>query len=128
MKAQTGEGDVDAGLRAAVGGGRHGAADGLEDEGDDVARDEDVVEVDGVEAGGFAREVVDDLVEFDVDGGAEEDGPDGDEDDLHDEARVVPRVLVHDDPPDVADDLVDAAEHHGAHKAPCPVFPGEADL
>ena len=46
-EAETGEGYVDAGLRAAVGGGGHGAADGLQDEGDDVAGDEDVVEEDG---------------------------------------------------------------------------------
>ena len=68
------------------------------------------------------------MVEFDVDGGAEEDGANGDEDDLHDEARVVPRVLVHDYAAHVADDLVDAAENHRGHEAPCAVFPGEADL
>lgn len=59
MEGETGEGDVDGVAAIARGGGGERAAQGLEDEGDDVAGDEDPV----IEFGGEARvlrtEVVD---------------------------------------------------------------------
>ena len=38
--------------------------------------------------------------------------------DLHDEARLLPRVLVHEDSADVAEYFVYAAEEHRAHEPP----------
>lgn len=77
MKGQSGDHDVDArllGIGAGVGGVGHGAADGLQDEGEDVAADED----DGVGAGFEAGEVFavdeDDAREAEVDGCGEEAG------------------------------------------------------
>lgn len=43
MEGEAGDGDVDGGIGAAVGGGGEGAADGLEQQGNDVAGDEDPV-------------------------------------------------------------------------------------
>ena len=59
MEGETGEGDVDGIAAIARGGGGQGAAQGLEDEGDDVAGDEDPVVEFGGEAGVLRTEVVD---------------------------------------------------------------------
>ena len=59
LECETGQRDVDARVGFSVRGGRHASADGLEDERDDVARDEDVVKQGWRKSGGFARDVVD---------------------------------------------------------------------
>ena len=59
MEGETGEGDVDGVAAVARGGGGEGAAQGLEDEGDDVAGDEDPIVELGGEAGVLRTEVVD---------------------------------------------------------------------
>lgn len=37
---------------------------------------------------------------------------------LHDETRVIPRILVENNSADVAENLVQAAENHRGHEAP----------
>lgn len=59
LKGETGDGDVDRGLAAAFGGGGQGAAEGLKDEGEDVAGDEDPVVGFWGETGVFRAEVED---------------------------------------------------------------------
>lgn len=59
LEGEAGDGDVDGGVGAARGGGGEGAADGLEDEGEDVAGDEDPVVGFGREAGVLGAEVED---------------------------------------------------------------------
>lgn len=59
MEGEAGDGDVDGGAGVAFGGGGEGAADGLEDEGEDVAGDEDPVVGFGPEAGVLRAEVED---------------------------------------------------------------------
>lgn len=61
LQAETGLGDVDAGLVGAGGVGGHGAAGGLEGEADDVEGDKDVVEELGLEAGQLWGEIGDGL-------------------------------------------------------------------
>ncbi len=84
LEAQAGDHDVDPGLLEGFGVGGVGerAADGLHDEGEDVAADEDDGVGAGFEAGeGFAVDD-DDAGEGEVDGGGDEAGGDGEDDEV----------------------------------------------
>jgi hypothetical protein len=130
---KAGDHDVVAGLGVfAVCGedGGHGAADGLEDEGDEVAGDEldmlvcvnirsngrkahDASVPLGLDAGVIRAKGVDDLAQGEVDAGGEEGRADGEAADLHEEDLVDPLVLVGDDAACVAEDFAEDAEEHG---------------
>lgn len=58
MEGETGKGDVDSVVAVACGCGGEGATQGLEDEGDDVAGNEDPVVEFGREAGVLRTEVI----------------------------------------------------------------------
>ncbi len=59
LEGEAGEGDVDCDFGVAGGGGGEGAPGGLEDEGEDVAGDEEPVVESGLEAGVGGAEVDD---------------------------------------------------------------------
>lgn len=129
LGGETGDHEVDADLRHAVGvGGRgDGAAGGLEDQGEEIAADEEA----GDELRGEPREAGpvdgDDAREAEVDGGGEEGGADGQADEVDDEGVVVEVVLPEHDAAGVADDFEARAADDGHEVAPCAVFDGEAD-
>lgn len=69
-----------------AGGAGHAAADGLQEEGDDVAGDEDARVGEGRDAAVGRAEGGHDAREAEVDAGGEEGGGDGEADDLDEEA------------------------------------------
>ena len=89
LEGETGDHDVVARFGVLVGvggGGGHAAAEGLEDEREDVAGDEDARVREGFDAGVFGAEGDDDAGEGEVDAGGEEGGGDGEAAYLHEEA------------------------------------------
>jgi hypothetical protein len=78
LEGKTSHGDIN--TNGAVTFGGHGTTSGLEDEADDVKRNEDPDEELRLEAGELRSEVVDCFGESDVDGGSVEDGSDGETD------------------------------------------------
>lgn len=89
LEGKTGDHDVVARFGVLVGvggGGGHAAAEGLEDEGEDVAGDEDARVREGFDAGVFRAKGDDDAGEGEVDAGGEEGGGDGEAAYLHEEA------------------------------------------
>ena len=91
LERQSRDHDVIAGIGALVlvaGHGCHAAADCLEQEGDDVARDEDARVGEGFDVRVFGAKGCDDAGEGEVDAGCEEGGSDGQADDLHEETGL----------------------------------------
>ena len=91
LEGQSRDHDVIAGIGALVlvaGCGCHAAADCLEQEGDDVARDEDARVGEGFDVRVFGAKGRDDAGEGEVDAGREEGWSDGQADDLHEETGL----------------------------------------
>jgi hypothetical protein len=59
------------------------------------------------------------LREKDVDRSGEKDWTDRDEDNLHDETSIIPRVLPVKDASDISKHLIDAPSDHAGHEPPC---------
>ena len=91
LEGQSRDHDVIAGVGALVlvtGHGCHAAADCLEQEGDDVARDEDARVGEGFDVRVFGAKGCDDAGKGEVDSGCEEGRSDGQADDLHEETGL----------------------------------------
>ena len=90
----------------------------MEDQGEDVAEDEDPGVESGLEEGELWAEFNDDMLEGEVDAGGDEGGSDDEAADLRLEAAGVVGVVVHDQAADVADGFGEGAQAEGDHEGP----------
>lgn len=87
---------------AVFGGCSEGTADSLENEGEDVAGDENPCVHAGLDAGEFGADFEDDMFEGEVDAGGDEGGGDDQAADLDLETIGIPGVVVEHDATDIA--------------------------
>lgn len=117
LKDQTSHGDVDTKVAVVIAGGQ-GTTGSLENEADDIERNENPVEELGLESRELRGKEDDGLGKSDVDRGRVEDGGNGQADNLNHEGVEREWVVIHHDTANISDNFAEAASDHTKHEAP----------